>query len=619
MAYFFVISDSSLDQSFFTSSPIISGTIIWTSTSLCYLYVIVTTLGTIYAICDAKLNLSFYINYIEQSKKSAVDWQRLDERAQLDTARKDCANYADEIQTLRKERDASAQEKRAMDKEKQRLEKTVAHLKAEVADHESDAPYQRLQKTYESLVLRNRRAVKDRGDALIALENANVQIRLRNINDADFQASKITHDHYKRNWELSVKEAEELRARVEQLEAQIKQQQQDSVDSTELHDRMAQLESENKQQAATIAKLTDENKQQADRIVAQTEKAEKQSAEFQQQVKSQPASQSPQASSGPNMPSTPASNQAQHNAFLTTSTTPTTTPPTAGAGQLIKRAMSPTPDEDAMEMEDATTGPQQQSPPAFGQPSAPAFGSSGLNQPSAAPAFGVSGFGTVGQPSPSSPFGQQPSPAFGQSGFGAPNKSSALSAFASSSQLKHNSPSFQQSKPAGSFGTSNNSSPPSAFFQQSKPAGCFGVSASPASGIGSFQQKTSVQSFGQPAFGQPSIPASSNSSPLGRKPAFGQPSIPASSSSSPFGNKPAFGQPSIPASSSSSPFGSKPAFGQPSTPLSSFSSNGFNQSKAHNSLAFGQPAFGGSQHQQNNTGGNTSTGLSSNPLFASFL
>ncbi|KAM0885559.1 hypothetical protein ACQ4PT_030277 [Festuca glaucescens] len=228
--------------------------------------------------------------------------------------------------------------------------------------------------------------------------------------------------------------------------------------------------------------------------------------------------------------------------------------------------------------------------PAFGQPSASAFGATATGafgqQPT--PAFGSTSTGAFGQqPTPAfgststGAFGQQPTPAFGSTSTGA----------------------FGQ-KPTPAFGSTSTG----AFGQQPTPVfgststGAFGQQPTPAFGSTS----TGV-------FGQPSTPAFGSMSTG----AFGQPSTPAfgSPSPSPFGSStPAFGVSPAPAfGATTSNLGSGSLFGQKS------SFGGFGSSQ---STTFGtQPTFGNNNFGTTTTptfGGSTSTSLFGAPGTSTF-
>ncbi|KAM0875082.1 hypothetical protein ACQ4PT_037012 [Festuca glaucescens] len=223
--------------------------------------------------------------------------------------------------------------------------------------------------------------------------------------------------------------------------------------------------------------------------------------------------------------------------------------------------------------------------PAFGQPSAPAFGAAATGafgqQPT--PAFGSTSTGAFGQqPTPTfgststGAFGQQPTPAFGSTSTGA----------------------FGQ-QPTPVFGSTSTG----AFGQQPTPVfgststGAFGQQPTPVFG------STSTGAFGQqptPAFGSTSTGV------------FGQPTTPAFGSTSTG----AFGQPSTPAfgSPSPSPFGSSTsAFG--ASPAPAF---GATTSNPGSGSLFGQKSsFGGfgSSPNQSTTFGNNNFGTTTTPTF----
>lgn len=190
---------------------------------------------------------------------------------------------------------------------------------------------------------------------------------------------------------------------------------------------------------------------------------------------------------------------------------------------------------------------------AFGAPSGGASGQSAFGQPSVLGA----------KPNPiagptTSTFGAPSAPTFGQSAFGAPSQLGGGSAFGQPSTL---------GQTTSAFGAPSTTAAPVAapFSAFSGTPSAFGQKP-PASG-----------GFGQPAFGQPSLPSTN---PLGQKapasgtfgstPAFGQPAFGAPSLPGTFGQPSvasgnAFGQPTP-------VFGTPPAFGQPQaqTPANPF-------------------------------------------------
>jgi nucleoporin NUP42 len=157
----------------------------------------------------------------------------------------------------------------------------------------------------------------------------------------------------------------------------------------------------------------------------------------------------------------------------------------------------------------------QASQPAFGQASKPAFGqasAAGSPSPFAAAASQPSGFAQAGQ--------QQPATGFGQpSAFGAASGKPSPFAAAGSAQQ-------QQQSPFAAASNNNATPPPSNPFGGSSQS-AFGQPSQPAAKPNPFSSGASANNTPNPAFGQPTQPATS---------AFGQPSQPAASgNNNPFG------------------------------------------------------------------------------------